>query len=347
MNTIEWLDGKIRFLDQTRLPSEEVYVETDRIPVLAEAIRSLRIRGAPAIGVAAGFGMLLAVDGRQFATADELRSTLEATATILESTRPTAVNLFAAIARMRRVVAAASGAGVVELLTRLRMEAMVIYREDVESCRRIGEIGAELLKPGSTVLTHCNAGALAAAGEGTALAVITTAARQGKITRVYVDETRPLFQGARLTAWELVKKGIEAVLITDSTAGSVIQSGRVHAVVVGADRIAANGDTANKIGTYPLAVLAAANRVPFYVAAPTSTIDITLPDGSQIPIEERRPEEVTHIGGVRVAADGVIVYAPAFDVTPASLITGIITEQGVLTAPYPKSIASTIASFQG
>jgi methylthioribose-1-phosphate isomerase len=346
MITVEWLDGKIRYLDQTRLPSEEVYVETDQIPVLAEAIRSLRIRGAPAIGVAAAFGMLLAVDGRTFAGLDDLRSTIESTAAILESTRPTAVNLFAAVDRMRRVAGDPSSAGPAELLMRLRIEAMLIYREDVESCRRIGEIGAALLKPGSTVLTHCNAGALATAGEGTALAVITTAARQGKIERVYVDETRPLFQGARLTAWELVKSGIEAVLITDSTAGSVIQSGRVQAIIVGADRIAANGDAANKIGTYPLAVLAAAHRVPFYVAAPTSTIDIALPDGRGIPIEERRPEEVTHVGGVRIAAEGVRVYAPAFDVTPAALITGIITERGLLTAPFPASIASTIASLR-
>jgi methylthioribose-1-phosphate isomerase len=344
MITVEWRGGKVRFLDQTLLPLQEVYVETDRIPVVAEAIRALRIRGAPAIGVAAGFGMLLAAENLPRPSVTELRSALDSAARLLDSTRPTAVNLFAATGRMRRVIDAHPGAGVSELLEHLRAEATLIRDEDVEFCRRIGEAGASLLTPGSAVLTHCNAGALATAGIGTALGVITTAARQGKITRVYVDETRPLLQGARLTAWELVREGIETVLITDSTAGSVLREGRVQAVVVGADRIAANGDAANKIGTYPLAVLAAAHGVPFYVAAPSTTIDASLPDGSRIPIEEREAAEVTHVAGRRVAAGGVKVYAPAFDVTPASLIAGIITEQGVLAAPYGESIRSAAAS---
>jgi methylthioribose-1-phosphate isomerase len=236
----------------------------------------------------------------------------------LTSTRPTAVNLFTALQRMRRAVDGGESFPPSELLRRLREEALAIHREDVESCRRIGMLGAALIQPGTSVLTHCNAGALATAGEGTALSVITSAAREGKITRVYADETRPLLQGARLTAWELVRQGIEVVLITDSTAATVLRQGKVQAVIVGSDRIAANGDVANKIGTYPLAVLAARHGVPFYVAAPTSTIDPATPDGGGIPIEERPPEEVTHIGGLRIAAAGVKVFAPAFDVTPAS-----------------------------
>jgi methylthioribose-1-phosphate isomerase len=347
MKTVEWLGGRIRFVDQTRLPSEEVYVETDDVAVLADAIRSLRIRGAPAIGVAAAFGTLLAVEGKSFQTAEAIQIAVEEAATVLLATRPTAVNLSAAVDRMRRVIAISPGVGAAELARRLRAEAMLIHREDVESCRRIGEFGATLVAPGSAVLTHCNAGALATSGGGTAVGVITAAARQGKVLRVYVDETRPLLQGSRLTAWELVREGIETIVITDSTAGSLMQSGRVQSVFVGADRIAANGDTANKIGTYPLAILASFHRIPFYVAAPSSTIDGSIPDGSHIPIEERQASEVTHLAGVRVAADGAKVFAPAFDVTPASLITAIITEHGLLTAPYDRSISSSSASPRG
>lgn len=340
MTTVEWNEGKVRFIDQTCLPAEEVYVETDDYRVVAEAIRSLKIRGAPAIGVAAAFAILLAVGKRHFTTGQEMLEEVDHAVEVLSATRPTAVNLFSALRRMQRTVEGGENTGVPELFLRLAVEATVIYREDVESCRNIGSIGADLIPPGSSVLTHCNAGALATAGEGTALSVITTAARQGKIVRVYAGETRPHFQGARLTAWELLRQGIETVLITDSAVGSVLQQGRVQVVIVGADRIAANGDTANKIGTYPIAVLAARHRVPFYVAAPTSTFDVTMPDGAHIPIEERQPAEVTDIAGHRIAAEGVKVYAPVFDITPASLVNAIITEKGILHPPYPRSIAA-------
>jgi methylthioribose-1-phosphate isomerase len=342
MNAVEWTDGKVRFIDQTRLPREEVYVETADYRIVGEAIKTLAIRGAPAIGVAAAFGVLLAAEAGEYTTPGELLAGVKAAAEYLASTRPTAVNLFTALRRMDRALQGAGAASVFELLVRLRVEAMVIYREDVESCRSIGSLGAELIPPGTSLLTHCNAGALATAGEGTALAVIAAAARQNKVVRVYVGETRPLLQGARLTAWELARQGIETVLITDSTAGSVLQSGKVQAVIVGADRIAANGDAANKIGTYPLAVLAAYHKVPFYIAAPTSTLDPSTPTGSGIPIEERNPSEVTHLAGARIAAEGTRVFAPAFDVTPAALITAIITEKGVLRPPYPRSIAAVL-----
>lgn len=342
MTAVEWIDGKVRFIDQTRLPQEEVYVETADYRVVGEAIKRLAIRGAPAIGVAAAFAVLLAAESEEFTSPEALLAGVKSAVEYLSSTRPTAVNLFTALHRMDRALQGSGAASVFELLVRLRVEAMVIYREDVESCKSIGAMGAELIPPGTSFLTHCNAGALATAGEGTALAVIAAAARQNKVVRVYVGETRPLLQGARLTAWELTRQGIEAVLITDSTAGSVLQAGKVQAVIVGADRIAANGDAANKIGTYPLAVLAAYHKVPFYIAAPTSTLDHATPTGAGIPIEERDPSEVTHLAGARIAAEGVSVFAPAFDVTPAALITAIITEKGVLRPPYQRSIAALL-----
>jgi methylthioribose-1-phosphate isomerase len=341
MTTLQWSDGVLRFIDQTRLPAEEIYVGTSDYRVVCEAIRSLRIRGAPALGVAAAFAALLAA--RECTSRDplEISGALARASGEIAATRPTAVNLFAALSRMEAAARPGrNGEGRESMITRLTEEALAIEREDVESCRAIGRLGSELIRAGSSLLTHCNAGALATAGEGTALAVIAAAARQGKIVRVFVDETRPLLQGSRLTAWELVSLGIETVLITDSTAASVLRLGDVHAVVVGADRIAANGDTANKVGTYPLAVMAARHGVPFYVAAPTSTIDRAVPDGDSIPIETRSGEEVTHVAGKRIAAEGVSVYAPAFDVTPGSLIGAIITEMGVLRAPYPASIAA-------
>jgi methylthioribose-1-phosphate isomerase len=341
MKALEWTGGKVRFIDQTRLPGEEVFVETDDYRVLCEAIRSLRIRGAPAIGVAAAFGALMAVRGKRFTTADEMKRALDTASTELASTRPTAVNLFRALHRMKEAEQE-SKEGPDALLVRLQDEAMAILQEDIDACRRIGELGADLLPSGAAILTHCNAGGLATAGSGTALSVITTAARQGKIDRVYVDETRPLLQGARLTAWELLKDRIRVVLITDGTAGTVLRQGKVQAVIVGADRIAANGDTANKIGSYPLAVLASRHHVPFYVAAPTSTIDPGTPDGEHIPIEERNGLEVASFGGTRVAPEGVEVYAPAFDVTPSSLITAIITERGVIRAPFARALESQV-----
>jgi len=334
MTTIDWNQGKVRFIDQTRLPAHEVYVETEDYRVVGEAIQRLAIRGAPAIGVAAAFAIVLAINNRRTADPHTLETEFNTASEYLARTRPTAVNLFFALSRMKQVFSSIphDDTGTVRCL--LLEEAQTIKREDIDACRSIGENGASFIKPGSSILTHCNAGALATAGEGTALSVITTAARQGNVLRVYVDETRPLLQGARLTSWELVKQGLEVVLITDNTAGWLMQQRKIDAVIVGADRIAANGDVANKIGTYPLAVLAARHGIPFYVAVPTSTIDLETESGRSIPIEERAAEEVTHIAGIRVAADGVRVYAPAFDVTPHELVTAIITERGIAGAPY-------------
>lgn len=340
MTTIDWNEGKVRFIDQTRLPASEVYVETDDYRVVGEAINRLAIRGAPAIGVAAAFALVLAAYKHDTESSRALETEFRTAAEYLAGTRPTAVNLFAAINRMQLTFASASHESMMTVRARLLEEAQAIQREDIDACRKIGEYGATLLKPASSVLTHCNAGALATAGEGTALSVITTAARQGKVARVFVDETRPLLQGSRLTSWELIKQGLEVVLITDNSAGWVMQQKKVEAVLVGADRVAANGDVANKIGTYPLAVLAARHGVPFFVAIPTSTIDLQTASGRDIPIEERAEEEVTHIRGVRVAAEGVQVYAPAFDVTPHELVTAIITERGIVRAPYAETLRS-------
>jgi methylthioribose-1-phosphate isomerase len=338
MRAINWIDGHIRFLDQTLLPHEERFVDTDNVAVVAEAIRKLRIRGAPAIGVAAGFGVVVAARSAAMKSPAEQRSCVLHAITELAGTRPTAVNLFHALDRMRKVLDRSSGIAGAALVEQLLVEAKLIQDEDIKACDRIGEHGAALLGNRVTLLTHCNAGALATAGSGTALSVIGTAARQGKVVRVFVDETRPLLQGARLTAWELQRAGIAVVLITDSTAASVLREGKIDAVITGADRIAANGDAANKIGTYPLAVLARHHGVPFYVAAPLSTIDIALASGASIPIEERDPSEVTDVAGVRMAPRGIGVYAPAFDVTPNELITAIVTEAGVLLPPFSSSI---------
>ncbi len=345
MKAVDWTDGQIRFLDQTLLPHEERFVDTHDVRVVEEAIRKLRIRGAPAIGVAAAFAVVLAARGGEGSDGRTLRERVENAVAVLRMTRPTAVNLFNALHRMQRVVDMHPREGDDDLLPLLMQEAKRIQEEDQRACDRIGELGASLLGTGVSLLTHCNAGALATAGSGTALSIITTAAREGKVVRVFADETRPLLQGARLTAWELQKAGIPVVLITDSTAGSVLREGRVQAVIVGADRIAANGDTANKVGTYPLAVLAHRHHVPFYVAAPTSTLDAHSADGSAIPIEERDPMEVTHFAGVRVAPDGVGVYAPAFDVTPNQLISAIVTENGILRQPFDASIARTLQTL--
>jgi methylthioribose-1-phosphate isomerase len=340
MTTIDWHEGKVRFIDQTRLPADEVYVETDDYRVVGDAIKRLAIRGAPAIGVAAAFALVLAMKNHALRTPRAREAEFSNAADLLSRTRPTAVNLFNAISRMKLAFALISHDDPETSRVRMLEEARAIQREDVDACRKIGEYGATLIQPASSLLTHCNAGALATAGAGTALSVITTAAKQGKVTRVYVDETRPLLQGARLTSWELVNEGLEVVLITDNTAGWLMQQRRVETVIVGADRVVANGDVANKIGTYPLAVLAARHGIPFYVAIPTSTIDVQTASGSDIPIEERAKEEVTYFGGVRVAAEGVLVYAPAFDVTPHELVTAIITEQGIVRPPYAESLAA-------
>ncbi len=340
MTSVDWVDGRVRFIDQTRLPAEEVYVETTDPAVIEEAITSLRIRGAPAIGVAAAFAVCLALGREPNAGYPQQRDSISPVLHSLALTRPTAVNLFAALNRMRNAFEAMGPAEADIVRSRMLQEACAIRDEDVEACRRIGILGAGLIRQGSTILTHCNTGALATAGEGTAQSIITTAAREGKIRKVYVDETRPLFQGARLTAWELQKHGIDVTVITDSTAGYLMQKGKISAVIVGADRIAANGDVANKIGTYSLAVLAHHHDVPFYVAAPTSTLDVGTPSGDAIMVEERNPVEVTHVAGVRIAAEGARVFAPAFDITPARLITAIITEKCILAAPYEKAISA-------
>jgi len=302
---------------------------------VARAIKTMVIRGAPAIGVAAAMGLALGVRGSKATGTQKCAAEFYKLCELMAATRPTAVNLFWAIDRMKRTfaAAAASGASVDQIKDRLDREADAIHDEDVASCRAMGAFGATVVPDEARILTHCNAGALATAGYGTALGVIRGAVEAGKHVTVFADETRPFLQGARLTAWELVRDGIDTTVITDNMAGSLMRQGGVNFVVVGADRIAANGDTANKIGTYTLAVLAERHRIPFYIAAPLSTIDIAIADGSAIPIEERDPGEVTGFRGVRWAPEGVSVFNPAFDVTPAALITGLITEKGVITGP--------------
>jgi methylthioribose-1-phosphate isomerase len=350
LETVGWRGdartGHVRLIDQTRLPAEFVRVDCRDVPAVWEAIKSLRVRGAPAIGIAAAFGALLggqpalAAGGDAAAVADALRAATDH----LRTSRPTAVNLFWALDRVDRVAAEAAGrgSGATDLLERVLAEARAIADEDKAMCRAIGRHGAALIEPGQGVLTHCNAGGLATADYGTALAVIFAAHEQGKAVTVFADETRPLLQGARLTAWELQRRGVPVTLICDNMAAQVMREGRVHAVVVGADRIAANGDTANKIGTYGVAVLARAHRIPFYVAAPSSTFDLAIPDGSAIPIEQRDPREVTEGFGRPTAPEGVAVYNPAFDVTPADLITGIITERGVIRPVDALTIRATL-----
>ena len=323
---IRWLDNSLQLLDQRKLPREVVWVTCRDAHEVAAAIRDMVVRGAPAIGVAAAFGVALAA-----MRGDDLR----AAAAELRAARPTAVNLMWAVDRMMSCSGRLQPAD-------LLAEAQKIFDEDVEANRRIGRFGASLLGEQTTILTHCNAGALATAGYGTALGVIRAAAESGKRVAVFADETRPYLQGARLTAWELQQDGIDVTLITDNMAGHFFQQGRFDAVIVGADRIAANGDAANKIGTYTVAVLAKAHGVPFYVAAPVSTIDMATPDGRSIPIEERSADEVTSIGGVAIAPEGVSVRHPAFDVTPAALITAIVTDRGVLRPPYHESIGEAI-----
>ncbi|MBM4159486.1 MAG: S-methyl-5-thioribose-1-phosphate isomerase [Ignavibacteria bacterium] len=337
MNTvrpIEWRDGKVRFLDQTRLPLEEVYVETDEEVVIADAIRSLAIRGAPLVGIAAGYGFVLAFQKLKTNDVQSTIAWIERTTNLFASTRPTAVNLFWALNRMRYVVIDAAGSALEETQSRLLDEAKAIHAEDEELCRVIGQLGAHLLPAASTVLTHCNTGSLATGGSGTAQSIITTAWEQLKLRHVYIDETRPLLQGARLTAWELDKLQIPFTLITDSTAAFVMQRGMVSVVLVGADRITLNGDVANKIGTYGLAVLAKHHGIPFYVAAPTTTIDFEMASGKDIPIEQRSGAEVTSYGQKQTAPSGIDVYAPAFDITPNELVSAIITEKGVLRSPF-------------
>jgi len=348
MRTVFWQDGTVRLIDQTRLPSEFVILACHDWREVAEAIRTMKLRGAPAIGVAAAYGLALAARQSQAATPAALLADLEDAAAGLRATRPTAVNLAWALERMLRRALHPSpnrggeGGEVAAIQTALLAEAEQMADEDVATNRRMGAHGATLIPDGARILTHCNTGALATVDYGTALGVMRTVHEQGKRLHVWVDETRPYLQGARLTAWELQQLGIPFTLITDNMAGHFMQRGQVDMVFVGGDRVAANGDTANKIGTYGLAVLAQAHGLPFYVVVPTSTIDLTIPDGAHIPIEERSPEEVTHFRGLRIAPDGVAAAHPAFDVTPQRLITAIVTERGIVRPPLDSNLRAIV-----
>ena len=348
---LRWIDEeeRIDLLDQTRLPVEEVWLDLRSPEEVAEAIRKLRVRGAPAIGIAAAYGVVLALreDGQSSDGSDEGAPSRAAMAAVelLKTTRPTAVNLFYTLNRMARVIESHAHAGRSELKERLLEEAHAIFQEDLEAGKLLGTHGLSLLRKNMTVLTHCHTGGVATSGYGTALAPLILGQEKGFSLRAYVDETRPLLQGSRITAWELAKSGVPATLITDSMAGHVMRQGRVDAVIVGADRIAANGDVANKIGTYSLAVLARAHDIPFYVSAPVSTIDLQTPTGEDIEIEERESREVTHGFGRQTAPDGVTVYNPAFDVTPAELVTAIITERGVVRPPYEERLMELFAEL--
>jgi methylthioribose-1-phosphate isomerase len=338
--TIDWQGDVIVMVDQRKLPGQEIYVRSRSAQEVAKAIRTMVIRGAPAIGVAAAMGIALGMRKSTARGTKQFAVEFQKICDMMAGTRPTAVNLFWAIERMKRTFAegAQAGESTTELADRLEREARAIHDEDVASCRAMGGHGAAVVPDGARVLTHCNAGALATAGYGSALGVIRAAVEQGKRIAVIADETRPFLQGARLTAWELVRDGINTTVITESMAGPLMRAGDVDLVVVGADRIAANGDTANKIGTYTVAVLAHEHKIPFYVAAPLSTIDLSTPDGDRIPIEERDQREVSHIGSSRLTPEGVHIRNPAFDVTPHRYITGIITERGIFTPPYSESL---------
>ncbi|MCL6519253.1 MAG: S-methyl-5-thioribose-1-phosphate isomerase [Armatimonadetes bacterium] len=336
LRPVDWKDGKVVLIDQTKLPDELAYIEYADYQGIAEAIRRMQVRGAPAIGVAVALGIALAA---QSIPENNFWEQIAKVANDFRATRPTAVNLFWAIERMLRAANENASLPIDQIRRRLVDEAITILEEDIEVNRRIGKNGSELIQDGDTVLTHCNAGALATAGYGTAIGVIRAAVESGKKVKVIADETRPRFQGMRLTAWELQQLGIPVTVITDNMAGYAMQKGLVNCVIVGADRIAANGDVANKIGTYSLAILARKHNIAFYVAAPMSTVDLSLPNGEMIPIEERPSEEVTHISGIRIAPEGVRVMNPAFDVTPAEYVTAIITERGILKPPYEESLA--------
>jgi len=338
--TLAWTPEGVRFIDQTKLPLEESYVLATTYEQVADVIVTMVVRGAPAIGVSAAYGIALGALRTTAATPQEFAPEFEKICARLAGTRPTAVNLFWAIDRMKKLFAdlLASGATLAQVQEKILAEAHAMYQEDIAACRTMGAFGGALLPEEGGVLTHCNAGALATCGYGTALGVIRSAVEQGKRIRVFADETRPFLQGARLTAWELMEDGIDTTVICDNMAASLMRAGRIQAVVVGADRIAANGDFANKIGTYNVAILAREHGIPFYVAAPWSTIDTATPTGEAIPIEERNPVEVTHHGGKQLTPNGVGICNPAFDVTPAKYVTAIITERGVLRAPYATSL---------
>jgi methylthioribose-1-phosphate isomerase len=342
--TIAWEDAEILMVDQRKLPAQETYVHCRTAAEVARAIKSMVIRGAPAIGVAAAMGIALGARRSTASGTKQFAVEFNKACDLMAGTRPTAVNLFWAIDRMKRSFGAGVRAGqsVDELKRRLEDEARAIHDEDVASCRAMGRFGADVVPDGARILTHCNAGALATAGYGTALGVIRAAAERGKVAQVFADETRPFLQGARLTAWELVRDQVPTTVIAESMAGPLMKRGDVDVVIVGADRIAANGDVANKIGTYTVAMMAQAHGVPFYVAAPLSTIDLATPDGDAIPIEQRSAREMTHLGSTRLAPDGASVWNPAFDVTPHALVAGIITERGIARPPYGESLKSLV-----
>jgi len=348
IKTIEWTDEGVRMIDQTKLPTVEEYPVFSTYEGVAEAIRSMVIRGAPAIGVASAMGIALGMKHSCAMTLEQARTDFETIVEVLVATRPTAVNLFWAVDRMKVIFAkmVAKGLELNEIRRGLIQEALDIRQEDIESNMRIGRFGQNLMPSAGTVLTHCNAGALATAGYGTALGVIRAAVEEGKRIRVLADETRPFLQGGRLTAWELCKDNIDVRVIADNMSGALMHQGLIDCVIVGADRIAGNGDVANKIGTYTVAVLAAQHDIPFYVAAPISTLDQSIDNGSEIPIEQRNESEVTNFGGVRVVPEGVSAFNPAFDVTPNQLVRAIITDRGIARPPYEESLADLVAESE-
>jgi methylthioribose-1-phosphate isomerase len=339
IKTVEWTDAGVRFIDQTKLPTEETYVTCKNCEEVADAIRTMIVRGAPAIGVSAAMGVALGVRDSKARDNLELRREFTRICDVLAGTRPTAVNLFWAIRRMREKFDQVSDQPIAAIKETLVAEAQRVLAEDIATNELMGKHGAVLMPASGGVLTHCNAGALATAGYGTALGVIRAAVESGKKLHVFADETRPFLQGSRLTAWELMKDNIPTTLISDNMAGAMMRQGKIDAVVVGADRIAANGDVANKIGTYTVAVLAKEHGIPFYVAAPFSTVDLETPTGDEIPIEQRSSQEVTHLAGRQIAPDGVRVENPAFDVTPHQYVTAIITERGIVRAPYQQALS--------
>jgi methylthioribose-1-phosphate isomerase len=343
IQTLEWTDQGVRFIDQTKLPTEETYVLCTTHEQVADVIRNMVVRGAPAIGVAAAMGIALGVNNSQAETVGDLKRDLDQICDAIGKTRPTAVNLFWAIRRMQEKFERIRVRPIPQIKRTLVEESQRMHAEDIAANQAMGRHGATLMPAEGGVLTHCNAGALATAGYGTALGVIRAAVEQGKKIHVYADETRPFLQGSRLTAWELMKDGIPTTVISDNMAGAMMSKGKIGAIVVGADRIAANGDVANKIGTYTVAILAKEHGIPFYVAAPISTIDLACPDGSGIPIEQRNPREVTHVAGKQMVPDGVGIENPAFDVTPSKYVTAIITEKGIARAPYDESLRKLAA----
>jgi methylthioribose-1-phosphate isomerase len=342
IKTLEWTDAGVRFIDQTKLPTEEAYVTCKTYEEVADAIRTMIVRGAPAIGVSAAMGVALGVRDSKARDRAELKQDLDRICDVLGSTRPTAVNLFWAIRRMKEKFDAVSAQPMLNIQQTLITEAQQMLVEDIAANEAMGKHGAVLLPASGSVLTHCNAGALCACGYGTALGVIRAAVDSGKKIHVFADETRPFLQGSRLTAWELMKDGIPTTVIADNMAGAIMRQGKIAAVIVGADRIAANGDVANKIGTYTVAVLAKEHGIPFYVAAPFSTVDLDTPDGSQIPIEQRSSQEVTNMAGKQIAPDGVLVENPAFDVTPHQYVSAIITERGIVREPYAETLRASM-----